>query len=193
MTSRPHKSATTHNTPQSTKLTVGSPGTGHMAGEQQRPTAAAQCNLQLQQVPDDLLRNETLLADCAGLPHHGLTDAAILEPTQLRLLSPEGPELQGLWGDIDQAIPRTQVISGPDKTLPGSPASLRAVCNHSTAPALLLAQAGLPSPRGDQPADPSPACWQQTLGQTRTQTSGAQHPCVLGAQHQLATVGKRGT
>lgn len=49
----------------------------------EQPTSAAQCNLQLQQVPDDLLRDEALLADSAGLPHHSLTDAPILEPTQL--------------------------------------------------------------------------------------------------------------
>lgn len=104
----------------------------------ERPTATAQCNLQLQQVPDDLLRNEALLAGSAGLPHHSLTDAAILEPTQLRLLSPERPELQGLWRDIDHASTGTQVISGPDKTFPRLPTSLQAVFKHSTAPALLL-------------------------------------------------------
>lgn len=47
----------------------------------EQPTA--QCNLQLQQVPDDLSRNEALLVDSASLPHHSFTDAAILEPTQL--------------------------------------------------------------------------------------------------------------
>lgn len=49
----------------------------------EQPTAVAQCYLQLQQVPDDLLRNEALLVDSAGLPHHSLTDTAILEPSQL--------------------------------------------------------------------------------------------------------------
>lgn len=42
-------------------------------------SAAAQRDLQFQQVPDNLLRNETFLADGAGLPHHCLTDSAILE------------------------------------------------------------------------------------------------------------------
>lgn len=42
-----------------------------------------QCNLQLQQVPDNLLRNEAFLVGSVGLPHHCLADAAILEPPQL--------------------------------------------------------------------------------------------------------------
>lgn len=75
-------------------------------------SAVAWSDLQLQQVPDNLLRNETFLADGVSLPHHRLTDATILEPPQLRFLPPEGPEVQGLRGDIGQDRSGTWVTAG---------------------------------------------------------------------------------